>query len=83
MMAADAPGGRDGSVTGGQHAAGECLVRQVPRIGAGYRAVDRKVCLTHNGEVCVLPLETAIALRDALSLAIAIPERAAAMAGSG
>ena len=30
-----------------------------------------------------MPLETAIALRDALSLAIAIPERAAAMAGSG
>lgn len=53
---------------------------EVPRIGAGYRAVDSKVCLTHNGEVCVLPLETAIALRDALSLAIDIPIRAAALA---
>lgn len=52
------------------------------RVGAGYRAIDDKVTLFHGREMLAMPREAAIALRDALSLAIAIPDRARAMAAT-
>lgn len=52
------------------------------RVGAGYRAIDDKVTLFHGREMVALPRAAAIALRDALSAAIAIPDRARAMAAA-
>lgn len=51
-----------------------------PYIGAGWSARENAVILTHDGECVALPIETAIALRDALTVAIDIPVRAAALA---
>jgi hypothetical protein len=49
-------------------------------IGAAWSARENAVVLTHDGECVALPLDTAIALRDALSVAIDIPMRAASLA---
>ncbi|QUM73324.1 hypothetical protein [Sphingopyxis granuli] len=49
-------------------------------IGAAWKARENAVILTHDGDCVALPLETAIALRDALSVAIDIPVRAAELA---
>jgi len=51
-----------------------------PRFGSGYCSLDDHICLTHRGELVRMPRQTAIALRDALQLAIDIPDRARAMA---
>lgn len=51
-----------------------------PMIGAAWNARENAVILTHDGECVALPLLTAIALRDALSVAIDIPVRAAELA---
>lgn len=80
MAGADAPDAACGSVTGDQQAAGECPGRQGLFIGAAWNARENAVVLTHDGECVALPLGTAIALRDALSVAIDIPVRAAELA---
>lgn len=49
-------------------------------IGAAWNASENAVILTHDGECVALPINVAIALRDALSVAIDIPYRAAALA---
>lgn len=49
-------------------------------IGAAWNARENAVILTHDGECVALPIDVAIALRDALSVAIDIPYRAAALA---
>lgn len=54
-----------------------------PVIGAAWNARENAVILTHDRECVALPIETAIALRDALSVAIDIPARAAALAAIG
>jgi len=54
-----------------------------PYIGAAWNARENAVILTHDGECVALPIETAIALRDALSVAIDIPVRAAQLAALG
>lgn len=54
-----------------------------PYIGAAWNARENAVLLTHDGECVALPIETAIALRDALSVAIDIPVRAAQLAAFG
>lgn len=54
-----------------------------PYIGAAWNARENAVILTHDGECVALPIETAIALRDALSVAIDIPVRAAQLAAFG
>jgi hypothetical protein len=83
MMAADAPDAA-GLAAGDCVAAGERPGRQVlPGFGSGYRAIDDHVVLIHRGEVLTMSLATAIAMRDALSAAINIPDRARRMASSG
>lgn len=54
-----------------------------PYIGAAWNARENAVILTHDGECVALPIEMAIALRDALSVAIDIPVRAAQLAAFG
>ena len=49
-------------------------------IGAAWNARENAVILTHDGDCVALPIDVAIALRDALSVAIDIPYRAAALA---
>lgn len=51
-----------------------------PLIGAAWNARENAVILTHDGECVALPLAIAIALRDALGVAIDIPVRAAELA---
>lgn len=78
MAAPDAPGAVDDLAVDG-------LPRQVPTlaapmIGAAWNGRENAVILTHEGECVALPVETAIALRDALSIAIDIPRRASTLA---
>lgn len=68
----EAPRAADGPGVDGLPLAG-------PFIGAAWNARESAVILTHEGDCVSLPLATAIALRDALSIAISIPARAAAM----
>jgi hypothetical protein len=52
-------------------------------IGAAWNQREQAVILTHDGECVALPIGVATALRDALTVAIAIPRRAAELAGPG
>lgn len=73
MAGADAPRSADGPGVDGPPFEG-------PFIGAAWNARENAVVLTHDGACVALPLKTAIALRDALSVAIDIPVRAAELA---
>ena len=73
MVGADAPRSSDKIVVNGPAIGGLF-------IGAAWNARENAVILTHDGECVALPIDTAIALRDALSVAIDIPVRAAALA---
>ncbi|MGN6596099.1 hypothetical protein [Sphingopyxis terrae] len=76
MDGADAPRAADGPGVDGPPVEG-------PFIGAAWNARENAVILTHDGECVALPLRTAIALRDALSIAIDIPYRAVALSTWG
>lgn len=76
MAGADALDGSDSSAV-------DVPARRGLFIGAAWNARENAVILTHDGECAALPIATAIALRDALSVAIAIPERARAMSRTG